>query len=130
MLIDGMENLADDFHNLLMDIGLVGLPNPEITFEFNGSVAQPAEQLSLKQQVEGSNPSRLTMEEYKRILQAYLTWADEVKRKYGWEPGQQFDNHDLSTEDYNENVIWFSRLRMLESAIPATEIMRMEKELG
>ena len=75
-------------------------------------------------------PTEHTMEEYKRILRAYLTWADEVKRKYGWEPGQQFDNHDLTPEDYIENTVWFNRLRKLEATIPATEIMKIEKELG
>ena len=54
------------------------------------------------------------MEEYKQTLQAYLIWADEVKRKYGWQPGQQFDSFNLNDEDYAENVKWFNKLRRLE----------------
>ena len=70
------------------------------------------------------------MEEYKTELQAYLTWADKVKRKYGWQPGQQFDSFNLNDEDYAENAKWFAKLRRLELQMSKTEISVVEKEVS
>ena len=91
----------------------------ELTADFNNkiySVRPRMLKLKFKQR------KTTSMGEYIETLRNYLIWADTVKRKYGWNPGRQFDDINLTDEDFAANRHWFELLSAMEFDLKLTDV--------
>lgn len=54
---------------------------------------------------------------YRNELKAYLLETDRIKRSYGWQPGETFDQINLSNHHYNWCVQNTATLRGMEKIL-------------
>jgi hypothetical protein len=71
------------------------------------------------------------LQTYKQAVKNYFIWVDTLKRSYGWAPGREFDNFNLSTKDYNSTLQENAKLQGMANVLGLTkkEILKIDKEM-